>query len=150
VIGVALLSLINIGSQVVLNIVLSLLLEAFFSSYLISLSLLLYRRLRGDILEPSNSDVDNDIQMQKLVWGPFRLKGWLGTANNIFAIVFCVVMAFFGCWPPANNPTPGEINYSIVVFAGVTLLSMVYYVGWARKTYRGPLTEVTMRKEDSS
>ncbi|CAK47173.1 uncharacterized protein An18g00960 [Aspergillus niger] len=123
VVAAGLLSLINIGSAVVLNIILSLVLEAFFASYMISLTLLLYR---GGVLN----------------WGPFRVKGWLGTANNIFAIAYSIIMMFFGCWPPENHPAPKNINYSIVIFAGVTLISIIYYVGWARKHYQGPLAEL--------
>lgn len=135
VVAAGLLSLINIGSAVVLNIILSLVLEAFFASYMISLTLLLYRRLRGDLTEPGQGG-------GVLNWGPFRVKGWLGTANNIFAIAYSIIMMFFGCWPPENHPAPKNINYSIVIFAGVTLISIIYYVGWARKHYQGPLAEL--------
>ncbi|PWY87966.1 choline transport protein [Aspergillus sclerotioniger CBS 115572] len=130
----SLLSLINIGSSVVLNIILSLVLEAFFASYLISLSLLFYRRLRGDISE-SGSETP-------FTWGPFRLNGWVGTVNNAFAIAFSIIMMFFGCWPPENHPAPEKVNYSIAIFVGVTLLSILYYVAYARKSYRGPTIEI--------
>ncbi|KAE8350627.1 amino acid transporter [Aspergillus coremiiformis] len=138
VIAVGLLSLINIGSSVVLNIILSLLLEAFFSSYLISLSLLLYRRFKGDIAEPDHCSGSP----KTFVWGPFRVRGWIGTVNNIFAIVFSIVMVFFGCWPAVNHPSPSHMNWSIVIFGGVTILAVVYYFGWARKYYQGPVIEV--------
>ncbi|QKX64342.1 uncharacterized protein TRUGW13939_11516 [Talaromyces rugulosus] len=136
VIAGGLVSLINIGSSVVLNIVLSLVLEAFFSSYIISLSLLLYRRLNGDISTPDQN------AESRFVWGPFRIKGWLGVVNNVFAIGFSVVMFFFGCWPPVVDPAPAEMNYSIAIFGGVTILAVLYYLGWARKYYQGPVTEV--------
>ncbi|PYH89211.1 amino acid transporter [Aspergillus ellipticus CBS 707.79] len=138
VLAVGLLSLINIGSSVVLNIILSLLLEAFFSSYIISLSLLLYRRLKGDISEPDEDAGSN----RSFVWGPFRLRGWVGTVNNVFAIVFSVIMMVFGFWPAVNHPAPAKMNWSIVIFGGVTALAVVYYLGWARKYYQGPLIEV--------
>lgn len=136
VIAGGLLSLINIGSSVVLNIILSLVLQAFFSSYIISLSLLLYRRLRGDIAESAP-----EVSRETMVWGPFRLKGWLGIVNNIFAIVFSVIMVFFGCWPSKNHPSRGDVNYSIVIFGGASILFVVYYLGWARKHYQGPVVE---------
>ncbi|KAJ5239321.1 choline transport protein [Penicillium chermesinum] len=124
----SLLSLINIGSETVLNIVLSLVLQAFFSSYIISLSLLLYRRLRGEIME-NGPDVPKEI----VAWGPFRVKGWLGVANNIFAIVFSVIMMFFGSWPATKHPAPEQVNYSIAIFVGWTLLFVLYYLFWAKK-----------------
>lgn len=131
-----LLSLINIGSETVLNIILSLVLQAFFSSYIISLSLLLYRRLKGDIME-GGADVPKEI----VVWGPFRLKGWLGIANNVFAIIFSVIMMFFGSWPATKHPEPEKVNYSIAIFVGWTLIFVLYYLVWARKQYRGPIVE---------
>ncbi|KAI9041300.1 amino acid transporter [Aspergillus affinis] len=144
VIAVGLLSLINIGSSIVLNIILSLVLEGFFASYLISLSLLLYRRLRNDIALPRD-DAGGDSSRpspKPFLWGPFRVDGWIGVANNIFAIIFTVIMMFFGCWPPMTNPKPADMNYSIVIFGGVTILAVVYYLGWARKYYHGPVIEV--------
>ncbi|KAH8426898.1 uncharacterized protein LDX57_004624 [Aspergillus melleus] len=144
VIAVGLLSLINIGSSVVLNIILSLVLEGFFASYLISLSLLLYRRLRNDIALPHDDADSGGVNRNRkpFLWGPFRVNGWIGVANNIFAIIFTVIMMFFGCWPPKTRPAPAEMNYSIVIFGGVTILAVVYYLGWARKYYHGPVIEV--------
>ncbi|PLB52816.1 amino acid transporter [Aspergillus steynii IBT 23096] len=139
VVAAGLLSLINIGSSVVLNIILSLVLEGFFASYLISLSLLLYRRMRSDIADPRE---DGGPGRKPFLWGPFRLKGWIGLANNVFAIIFTVIMMFFGCWPPKTHPSAADMNYSIVIFGGVTILAVVYYLGWARKHYHGPVIEV--------
>lgn len=136
VIAAGLLSLINIGSSVVLNIIISLVLQAFFSSYILSLSLILYRRWRGDIAE-STQTATNDA----MVWGPFRLRGWLGIINNIFAIIFSSIMMFFGSWPTTKHPKPEEVNYSVAIFVGVTLLCTGYYFGWARKHYTGPVVE---------
>lgn len=136
VIAAGLLSLINIGSSTVLNIILSLVLQAFFSSYILSLSLILYRRWKGDIAEPTQS-----VSGDTMVWGPFRLKGWLGIANNIFAIIFSTIMMFFGCWPTTKHPKPEEVNYSVAIFVGVTLLCIGYYFGWARRFYTGPVVE---------
>ncbi|KAJ6028294.1 amino acid transporter [Penicillium herquei] len=136
VIAAGLLALINIGSSVVLNIILSLVLQAFFTSYIISLSMILYRRWKGDIAEPAPN-----IPREVMVWGPFRLKGWVGIVNNIFAIIFSVIMMFFGCWPTTKHPSPSEVNYSVAIFVGVTFLCIVYYFVRARKLYKGPVVE---------
>jgi hypothetical protein len=53
-----------------------------------------------------------------------------------------MVMLFFECWPPVVDPAPAEMNYSIAIFGGVTILAVLYYLGWARKYYQGPVTEV--------
>ncbi|CRL28981.1 Amino acid/polyamine transporter I [Penicillium camemberti] len=136
VIAAGLIGLINIGSSIVLNIVLSLLMEAFFFSYIIPLSLLLYRRVRGDIFEPGQDS------NQGLTWGPFRVKGVWGTLNNVFALAFAGIVVIFGFWPAENHPTPAKMNYSIAIFGGAIIFAMVYYFGWARKYYLGPVMEV--------
>ncbi|PYH79071.1 amino acid transporter [Aspergillus uvarum CBS 121591] len=138
VVSAGLIGLINIGSSVVLNIVLSLLMEAFFFSYVIPLSLLLYRRVKGHISEPQQG-VDNN---KGFVWGPFRVRGWLGIANNIFALVFSGIIVIFGFWPASSHPTPSHMNYSVAIFGGVLILAVGYYLGWGRKHYMGPLAEV--------
>ncbi|RAH67844.1 choline transport protein [Aspergillus aculeatinus CBS 121060] len=138
VIAAGLIGLINIGSSVVLNIVLSLLMEAFFFSYVIPLSLLLYRRVKGHISEPQQGGGDN----KGFVWGPFRVRGWLGIANNIFALVFSGIVVIFGFWPANSHPTPSHMNYSVAIFGGVLILAVGYYLGWGRKHYMGPLAEV--------
>ncbi|PYI24193.1 choline transport protein [Aspergillus violaceofuscus CBS 115571] len=138
VVAAGLIGLINIGSSVVLNIVLSLLMEAFFFSYAIPLSLLLYRRVKGHIPEPQQGGGDN----KGFVWGPFRVRGWLGIANNIFALVFSGIVVIFGFWPASSHPTPSHMNYSVAIFGGVLILAVGYYLGWGRKHYMGPLAEV--------
>lgn len=35
------------------------------------------------------------------------------------------------------------MNYSVVMTAGVVILSVVYYVVWARREFKGPIVEVT-------
>lgn len=40
------------------------------------------------------------------------------------------------------DPAPENMNYSIAIFGGVTILAVLYYFGWARKSYQGPVTEI--------
>lgn len=58
--------------------------------------------------------------------------GWL-------CLVF--VVAFFP-GVPAPSLTLAAMNWSIVVFAAVVLLSAVYFVVWGRKGYIGPVEYV--------
>jgi choline transport protein len=138
--------LINLGSPTALNDVLSLVLEGLFSSYLMALSLLLYRRLRGEISEAQDTygiAVANDTAKGiRYTWGPFRLKGALGIANNILAIVYSGIIIFFGFWPPTAQVSTADMNYSVLVLGVVTIGSMVYYFGWAQKWFQGPIVEV--------
>lgn len=134
--------LINVGSSTVLNDVISLTVEAFYSSYLLACGVLLYRRVRGDIVEPdAESTADGQLQ-----WGPWRLKGFLGMANNVFACVYLILIAFFSFWPASVHPTAATMNYSALVWGALVIGSTLYYLLVARKTYNGPVVEVRVEK----
>lgn len=141
-----LIGFINIGSSVALADVTSLGLEGFYSCYLISVCLLLYRRLAGHIKEPSEdygANQANDTATGKaFVWGPWRVKGWLGVVNNIVALVYLIVVGFFCFWPPVAKPTPETMNYSVLVLGVVALGSGIYYAVSARNHYEGPVVEI--------
>ena len=141
-----LLALIILGSATAFNDVVSLCIAALFSSYLISVVLLLWRRIRGDIKEddaivPASQNA-GDVASFALTWGPWRIKGWLGTANNALACVYLTVILFFSFWPAYNNPSPSEMNYSVLMLGATVIFSVAYYLLYARKHYRGPLIEV--------
>lgn len=133
-----LLALINIGSSVAFNDVISLTVSALYSSYLICCGLLLWRRCTGDIGGSSPSAVGKS----GLQWGPFRVPGVLGIAINVLACAFMIIIIFFSFWPPATPTTAVSMNYSVLVFGAVILLSIAYYLTIAHRTYVGPLVEV--------
>ena len=137
----ALVGLINIGSSTAFNDVVSLVLEGFYSSYLMACSMLLYRRVRGDISDP---DIENTLQAP-YQWGPWRLKGYLGTINNIVACAYLILISWFSYWPTSTPVTPKTMNYSSLVLGVVAIASMVYYRAWPRKTYHGPVVEVKVQ-----
>ncbi|KAJ5733453.1 amino acid transporter [Penicillium malachiteum] len=142
VITAGLIGLINIGSSSVLSIVLSLTMEAFFFSYMIPLSLLLYRRIKGDIHEPGQ----DSNKSPGLTWGPFRVRGIWGILNNIVALVFCAVAVIFGFWPNENHPPLSKMNWSSVIFSSAIILAVFHYLGWGRKHYMGPVMEVQVEE----
>ncbi|KAF4626960.1 hypothetical protein G7Y89_g11196 [Cudoniella acicularis] len=90
-----LLALINIGSSAALAAVLSLVLAGLFTSYFIAAALLLNHRIKGTIALPNDDPTDISNPLEKLTWGPWRIKGVLGIANNIFACVYLVIITFF-------------------------------------------------------
>ncbi|KAJ4987854.1 amino acid permease [Stagonosporopsis vannaccii] len=145
----ALLSLINIGNSAAFNGTISLVLEGFYLSYLLAIGLLLWRRVRGD-LDSQNAELaifsssphHDDIYDRSLTWGPWRLKGYLGVANNAVAICYLVLIIFFSFWPTQVNPTPEMMNWAVVVTGGVAMFSVLYYIVFARKSYTGPLVEI--------
>lgn len=137
------LSLVNIGNATAFNGVISISVAGLFGSYLVAASLLLYRRLAGDIHQagPEGTEMLTNTVDSSLTWGPWRLPGLLGVANNIFSCVYLVFIFFFCFWPSMQEVTPQNMNYAVLVFSVVIVFSMVYYAAWGRKVYAGPLIE---------
>jgi len=143
-----LLALINLGSTVILNNIFSLSIAGFYTTYLASVGLLLWRRCTGAIRERTDSDdhstIAIDIQSGELVWGPWRFKGWLGIAINAFACIYLVVIIFFSFWPPQTPVTPSTMNYSVLVVGIVLIFSISYYYVWGKNQYKGPVVEIVL------
>lgn len=143
-----LLALINIGSTTVFNDVTSLSLAGFYSTYFISVVLLLYRRLGSTIHKadastpPAPATLDQETGDYELTWGPWHVPGWLGIINNVIACVYLVVIWFFSFFPPAIPVEASTMNYSSLVFGATVLYSIVYYLIWGRKQYNGPVVEI--------
>ena len=133
--------MINIGSSVAFNDVISLTVSGLYSSYLICCALLLWRRCTGAIGGPSR----NAVGTPGLHWGPFRVPGLWGITINVVACVFMVVVILFSFWPPVTPTTAVSMNYSALVFGAAVLFSMAYYLAVAHGTYVGPLVEVVVR-----
>jgi len=83
-----------------------------------------------------------DPTQPRLVWGPWRIPGVLGTLNNAYACVYMVFVIFWSVWPPETPVTAGTMNYSIVVTGGVMILSGVWYVVRGKEDYKGPVVDV--------
>jgi choline transport protein len=91
-------------------------------------------------------DIDSDSELTnivnaKLIWGPFRLPGLLGTINNLYACCYMVFVIFWSVWPPATPVTASTMNYSVVVTGGVMILSAIWYFVRAKDVYKGPLID---------
>ena len=139
-----LIGLINIGSSTAFNDVISLGTSSLYASYIITESLLLWRRCTGAI---KTADVANETgEANQLVWGPFHLPGVWGIAVNAFSVIFGIIIFCFSFWPVATPVTAAHMNFSVLVMGSVVLFAVLYYVVWARKTYQGPLVEVTIHE----
>lgn len=137
-----LIGLINIGSATAFNDVISLGVSSLYASYIITESFLLWRRLTGAIRYPT--DVANDTgEANQLIWGPFHLPGIFGILVNAFSVVFGIIIFFFSFWPVATPVTAPHMNFSVLMTGSVVLFAIVYYVLVAKKTYKGPIVEVT-------
>ena len=138
-----LLSLIALGSSVALNDVLSLSIAGLYSSYLLVSGFLFYRRITGAI-RPHDDDDARITGPEELTWGPWHIPEPYGSINNGFACVYLTFMIFWGFWPPAEAVTPATMNFSVLVFGAVILLSTLWYLLRARKYYKGPVVELSI------
>ncbi|KAH7564239.1 hypothetical protein BM1_01286 [Bipolaris maydis] len=159
-----LLALINIGSTTAFNGIISVAIAGLFSSYLLTCSLLLYRRCTGGIVsQPDHSHVPSTTNPTAIpsssisqttrpyaVWGPWRLPAALGIANNAFACAYLCFVLFFSFWPSFAQVTVQNMNWAVLVTSVIAGMSIVYYVVWARKVYRGPVVEVDVVREGSA
>ena len=138
-----LLALIILGSSTAFNDIVSTSVVGLFGSYFMASSLLLYRRLKGDI-HPYETSLNSIVNVPgaPLEWGPWRVPGTFGLINNIFTIAYLVVIFFFSLWPPSVSPSASEMNYSSLMLGGTLILSAIYYFVSARKVYTGPVIEV--------
>ncbi|KAE8406218.1 amino acid/polyamine transporter I [Aspergillus pseudonomiae] len=139
-----LLNLINIGSDVAFNSLVSMSTSGLYLSYMIAAGLLLYRRCTGEISEAKRNSEQTMVNTAgaKLVWGPFHLPGIWGIGVNIFSLVYMFIATFFSFWPPINDVNSESMNYSVVGTGGTVLLSLGYYLVRARGVYEGPVIEI--------
>ena len=157
-----LLQLVNLGSSSVFQDLTSLTVAGLYSSYLIAVTLLLYRRCTGymSLFHDNSSDshlfssssksqsqdshkaqtLTNTVNAP-LTWGPWHIKGLAGIILNIFVCIFLSIAWFFSFWP-TQLPTTGEnMNYNVVVWGGVVLTSLAYYLRKGKEEYSGPIIE---------
>ncbi|PWY83381.1 amino acid permease [Aspergillus heteromorphus CBS 117.55] len=139
-----LLGLINIGSALALNDIVSMAVSGLYTSYLIVAVLLFWRRATGAIAPYSDSeDMVVNVPGAKLMWGPFRIPGIWGILINGYAIIYILIVIFFSYWPTALPVTVSGMNYSVVGTMGTVILAVVYYVVRARHVYTGPIVEIS-------
>jgi len=115
-------SLINLGSSVALNAIVSLTLSALLASYILSIGCILSKRLRQEPLPPAR-------------WS----LGRAGTAINTIALVFLVPFFIFCFFPTATPVRPDTMNWNIVMFGGMFLWATAFYVVKGRKVYIPPV-----------
>lgn len=144
---VALLGLVPLGSSIAFNQMVSMANSLQYISYLIVSILLLWRRLTGGIISPTEAamfDGDSHVNTNgaRLVWGPFHIPGFLGAAVNMIAISFLLIIIFFSFWPPTYSPNTQSFNYAVVGTACVWIIATTYYILRARHIYKGPVIEV--------
>jgi choline transport protein len=120
---ISLFSLINIGSTTAFNALLSLSVIGTYFSY--GLPIILFAIRRFDPKRP-------------IVFGPWRL-GKFGFAVNLVAIIFCSFLIIFLPFPTVLPVTALNMNYAVVLFAGVMGFAVVYYFTGGKDRYKGPV-----------
>ncbi|KAJ5291513.1 amino acid permease [Penicillium angulare] len=139
------LALINIGSSVALDDVLSMAVSGSYLSYLIVSILLFRRRIRGDIASTDDGEqAAVNVPGGKLVWGPFHCPGACGTVINGVAIIYTTIVVFFSFWPSEVDPSVDKMNWSVLGIGGSSVIAVVYYFLRARHSYAGPVMEVSL------
>lgn len=121
-------ALINVGSSVAFSAFTSLVVVANYATFLLSAAVLLHRRLT--------------VRHEEIPFGPFNLGRVWGVPVILCAMAYAAVGAFFSFWPPHVDPSPETMNWSVVVFGGGIVWSLLYWALWGRKVYTGPVLEV--------
>ncbi|KAJ5198661.1 uncharacterized protein N7498_007778 [Penicillium cinerascens] len=127
---VSLLSLINIGSSVAFNAIMSLGLAALLSSYIISITCVRIRRWRNQPLPPAR-------------WS----MGKFAPICDTISILVLLVIFVFTFFPLTSTVDLTTMNWSIAIFGGVVTVCVSYYVTTGRKVYKGPVTRVKMMQQ---
>ncbi|KAJ5810034.1 uncharacterized protein N7503_002252 [Penicillium pulvis] len=122
---VSLLSLINIGSSVAFNAIMSLGTAALLSSYIISISCVRLRRWRGQPLPPAR-------------WS----MGKFTPICDTISIIVLLIIWVFCFFPLTNSAAPTDMNWAVAIYGAVILGSMGYYIFRGHKSYKGPVTRV--------
>ena len=119
-----LLGLINIGSTAAFYAIVGVTTVALYFTYLIPVCLILMKRLKGE----------------HIAYGPWRLGRW-GLPVNIFSIFYSTFISIFLFFPSFLPVTALNFNWTVVVFFGVILISMGYWVAFGRRQFNGPVKE---------
>ena len=120
-----LLSLINIGSTVALDALITLTVGALLNSYIVTVSCVALKRIRGEPLPPHR-------------WSLGRWGLWV----NLGALAFLIPEFIFVMFPLYSAVDPTTMNWSSLMYGGMLIFSIIYYALYGRKTYVPPVALV--------
>jgi choline transport protein len=124
------LCLVNLGSNVAFNIIISLNLVAFLVTYLLSIGCVLWKRLQHEPLPPAK----------------FSLGRW-GVPINIFAVLYSTLAIVLSCFPVSLPVDAVDANWAPAIMAAVLVIALVSYLLQGRKIYEGPVVFVEGRRK---
>lgn len=137
---IVLLSLINIGSSVALNAILSLSTIALYTSYIIPIACLISMRLRIKEKVYKSAAGHAEVSEDRLVFGPWNL-GRYGMLVNVFAVTYATTLLPFMALPTSLPLTRETMNYAGPIFLAVLCFASVDYLVRGRRHYVGPQRE---------
>ncbi|KAK5135736.1 hypothetical protein LTR08_004722 [Meristemomyces frigidus] len=124
-----LLSLINLGSTVAFNTVVSVSVLGLLSTYMISIGCVLLKRIKGEPLPPAR-------------WSLGRCGIWI----NGFAFFYSAFIIVFSCFPSYLPVSTADANWAPLVWFAVIIISGVMYVFHGKRHYTAPVEFVEGRK----
>lgn len=130
----ALLSLIIIGSASAFNIILSFGNAGIYSSYVIILCCIIYRRFDKSIAFPPTK---------------FSLGRW-GLWINFLSLIYLLPAFGFAFVPSLPNPPLDYMNWSSLMFGGILIIAFTWYFVRARYEYDGPVEYVRKDNGDAN
>jgi len=77
---------------------------------------------------------------KNIIYGPFHMKGALGFVMNFVACAYMIVWFVIYNFPYALPTNAQSMNYSCLIFGGLTIFVTVWWFIGARKGYKGPQT----------
>ncbi|SMR64282.1 unnamed protein product [Zymoseptoria tritici ST99CH_3D1] len=125
--------LINLGSPLAFNIIISVAILGVQSTYLISIGCVLLKRLNGEPLPPAR-------------WS----LGRYGIVINAYAFLYSAFAIVICCFPTTLPVTMENMNWAPVVWVGVLVGSYVFYVFWGKRFCTAPVQFVEGRKAEGT
>lgn len=151
-----LMSLINLGSRVAFEAMLSLATVALMATYLISIGCVLLKRLRGEQLPSARwylgryGLVVNTVAVIYTAWSVSKSSDMLRTSSfwTEEQPLTTTMQFFWAFWPSTYHVRSETFNWAgplFLVFLGCALLTYHFH---ARDSYDGPVAYVTQRQEE--
>ncbi|KAF9077332.1 amino acid/polyamine transporter I [Rhodocollybia butyracea] len=123
------LALINIGSTLAFNIIVSVSVLGLLSTYMISIGCVLWKRLTRQPLPPAR-------------WS----LGRYGTVINLFGFLYSAFIIVFACFPTGLPVDTASANWAPLVWVLVIVLAVIAYVLHGKRHYTAPVEFVEGRK----
>ena len=102
---------------------------AFYISYMIPISLILYKRIRQDPIK------------EKIHWGPWTMGPIFGPIVNMIGLIYSSITLFFSFFPATQTVTLASMNWSFLLFSGAIIFSVSFYFIFGKDNYKWPIVD---------